>query len=693
MGRVLFHDKIDKEQRNADLADGAYDTLIGPPEDSFKTVVFTRTLIYDVDNIQIQIENMPANGRDAFGENQQKIRYLRAVWEMMRSYNTDPHPDTEYYKGLVDNLDSMMVSINEHRLDAFVDSNVNIFTLNNCKELFDNPSKARSAIYGRMGELDPIMMVKRLGEFSKDTVAQNVIAAAAKLDPNLIFSYAMSSNFQLKNAVLRTKDTLVQAIVTIATKSKAPLKTFPFLSDIYHNRKTIAELDTIADHSDLYFSNLVRLKMENDTLGRYSYNNEISYRALKNFIREMNERHEDKDDIRFKCIDSMSPTAMYYIMVYGQDEIYTSTFLGTFKRMMERMKPMKGNQLLDTLHFDHFRTFIRMCAGYNTLSDFLGSIDDTARLNLMTRFIGGLEIGSDDELEDAVDVADAFGSIRDSALASFLQKKVTEDYEISYKKRSRKGMIVYSLLAKLFEGNKISTTDTGASVTSSRLKLPPINRVAYKDLIDDSGTVYQQVFFFGDKDGKDSYDSYIYQFKNDDKWQITNEKYWTVISSVRGKKTVIYANLPIDEPGDEEAQDTLTAFLNDSGIHPSIMIHRGHSYHLKATLSKLNKSVKVVILGSCGGYHNLALVLDKAPDAHIISSKQTGAMAVNEPIIRAVNSRLLTGEDINWMVIWHELDDYFAKRPEAQDKFSDYVPPYKNLGAIFIKAYRRVMKS
>jgi hypothetical protein len=310
----------------------------------------------------------------------------------------------------------------------------------------------------------------------------------------------------------------------------------------------------------------------------------------------------------------------------------------------------------------------------------------------MTDFVEGLQNGKTNDLEDAVDVADAFGSIRDSALSAFLHNKVIENYELSYKERSKKGMIIYSLLAMLFEGNRISNSDTGASVASSRLKLPPINKVPYSHLLSDSGVVYQQVFFYGDKDGQDSYDSYIGAFKKDRNWNVVTEQYWTVISSATGKKIVTFANLPLKEPDDEDAIERLTKYLDDSGINPTIMIHRGHSYHLPVTLGKLTSEVKIVVLGSCGGYHNLALVLDQAPNAHIISSKQTGAMAVNEPIIKAINTRLLEGTDINWITIWRELDEYFRKRPDALDKFTDYVPPYKNLGAIFIKAYRRMME-
>ena len=213
----------------------------------------------------------------------------------------------------------------------------------------------------------------------------------------------------------------------------------------------------------------------------------------------------------------------------------------------------------------------------------------------------------------------------------------------------------------------------------------------FNDLVNDSGIVYQQVFFFGDEDGVASYDSYMEDFKKNPKWKVTNDSFWTVISSTEGKRIEIYANRPLKEPQDEEATDSLINYLNANNIHPTIMIHRGHSYHLPFTLSKLNKQVRIVILGSCGGYHNLAIVLDHAPDAHIVSSKQTGSMAINEPIIRSLNTMLLEGADVNWITMWRDLDEYFLKRKDLQERYDDYVPPYKNLGAIFIKAYRQMM--
>ena len=693
LARVLFHDKIDNEQKSADVADGVTDNKITFLKDTSKAKALTSAFLHEVDRMQVMIENMPANGREEVPDNQLRIQCLRALWEMLRQYNGDPRPDADYYIKLVDNMYDMLVAANEDKLMDYILAHPVMQSLDNGKVLLDNHPAERAYIYSEMGRQFPMVMIKRLTEYAKDTFAGDIIKVAARIDPKLVFNYALSSNVLLKGAVYRTEDPFVQAIVEIASNSDAPLKAFPFLADIFYKRKTIGQVDTIAADTALCYQNLVRLKLENEPITRKIYTEELEYRTLKYFVRQMNELHDTTDVVRFACIDSLPPSSLYFIMVNGQEEIYTSSFLGTFRRMIQRMAPMKGDQLLDSLHYDHFRTFIRMCAGYNTLAEFLGTVDDTVKTALMSRFAGGLQNGKTDDLEDAVDVANAFGSIRDSALFAFLQKKVKDNYEQSYTQGSKKGMVIYSLLSMLIETNTISGTDTGAASASSRLKIPPINKVPFNDLVNDSGIIFQRVFFYGDEDGKTAYDGFMEEFNKDRKWKVVNDKYWSTISSVSGKRIVIYANLPLKSPDDEVAIDSLDQLLTDSNIHPSVVIHRGHSYHIKTTLSKLDKYARVVVLGSCGGYQNLAVVLNKSPEAHIISSKQTGVGAINEPIIRALNAQLLEGVDVNWITMWRDLDDYFMKRKDLYDKFTDYVPPYKNLGVIFIKAYKQLMSN
>ncbi len=693
--RRYFHeDKIDKELKRADAADGIVDNHIRFFPDTAQSDMLTKAILVDGAFLQVMIENMPQNDRDSFADNQERIRCLNAVFKFLSAYNNDGDKKPEYYKKLVANLHDMLVAFNEGKLASFTVKNTNVYTLDNSKVLFENYKDLRAYIYTEMGKKDPKMMIRRLPEYAYDTFATAIVALDARLETDLIYSYATSTNPPLTNAVHRSTDPYVQAIVKIADHSKSPLKAMAFLNDLISGRKTIAEIDKITGDADLYFKNLVRLRLENDSIGRGTYSKELALRSL-NYVRKMNELHESPDAERFKCIEGMTTGELYFVMVYGQDEIYTSSFLGSFKRLLEKMKPLKGDEMLDGLNYDHFRTFIRMCAGYNTLSEFLATMNDTARSTLMANFISNLQKGAEYDLEDAVDVADAFGSISDSTLAAFLRVKVKENYELSYKEKSRKGVIIYSLLSRLFDGNKTATTDTGALLLSARLGLNNINKVPFNDMVGDSGIIHQRVFFFGDEDGKHSYEHFTDQFRKDKKWRIVTEKYWSVISSLSGKKIVIYANLPLPEPEDDDAIDSLTSYLATSHIYPSIMIHRGHSYHLQVSLANLDKHVKVVILGSCGGYHNLAAVLDKSPDAHIVSSKQTGTMGVNDEILKSLNNSLIAGQDANWISMWRGIEVEFNKKVNAaeKEKFSDYVPPYKNLGAIFIKAYRRMMAS
>lgn len=690
--RALFHEKIDNEQRRADEADGKRDGRIIVPGPTVFSAVYTDALLRRVDRLQVLIENMPLVGRDSAVGTQEKIQCLRGVWELMRQYDTDPRPRASFYDSLVDNMRSLIVALNEHKAYDIVVANPDIYTLDNGRVLLGDQPDARAYIHTAMAVKDPVLMVRRLHEFSKDTFAVSIVNAAARIDPGLIFNYALSSDMLLKGTVYRSHDPLVQAIVQASAESNAPLRALPFISYLYTGRKTIDVIDTIASNAATSFNALVELRMSNEPLSRTLYTDELEYRTLKNFVREMNELHDTTDDVRFRCIDSLSATSLFYIMVYGREEIYTSSFLGTFKRMVERMAPMRGDRFLDTLHYDHFRTFIRLCAGYNTLTELLNTMDDTARTSLMTKFIGGLEYGPDNDLEDAVNVADAIGSITDPALLGFLRTKIAQNYRTCQVMEMRKGMAVYDLLGMLVESVSGTGGDAGVSAASKKLKLPPINIVPFKALGDDTGAIHERVFFFGDGDGQAAYAGFMEDHrKNSKQWKVDTNKYWVTITSLTGKHVVMYANMPLKAPDDEKAIDSLDMFLAENNIKPSIIVHRGHSYHVKTTLMRIDSNARIVVLGSCGGYQNVAKVLRSSPGAHIISSKQTGVGAINEPMTRAINLTLQEGNDINWIPLWNGLDEYFSKRAELYPRFKDYVPPHKNLGVLFIKAYGQLM--
>jgi hypothetical protein len=194
-----------------------------------------------------------------------------------------------------------------------------------------------------------------------------------------------------------------------------------------------------------------------------------------------------------------------------------------------------------------------------------------------------------------------------------------------------------------------------------------------------------QVFFYGDKDGKGIYNGFQRMFSTAN-WKIDRSNpQWIVIKSVKGKPVSIYANaaLPEETGEDEKAQKALCAYLEKNKLNPSITIHRGHSYFANSTIELMAPSSKIVFMGSCGGFNLIDVILKKSEDAHIIASKQIGKASINRPFFELLTEKLRNGNNIDWIPFWKEF-----KTKAGTEGFEDYIPPYKNLGAIFIKAYK-----
>jgi len=202
----------------------------------------------------------------------------------------------------------------------------------------------------------------------------------------------------------------------------------------------------------------------------------------------------------------------------------------------------------------------------------------------------------------------------------------------------------------------------------------------------DSGRIVIQQFFYGDKDGKGIFNSFLGSFNSAD-WKISYADKWVVVSSTKGVPVRIYSNKPLDEEKDldADAQAALCDYLTSHDLDPSMVIHRGHSYFLPSTLEQLDNSAKLVLLGSCGAYQHLNKVLSICPTAQIISSRQTGSGYINAPMINIILEQLRQGKDLNWPQLWKLI----GSRISRTDYFDDYVPPHKNLGAVLIMAYRR----
>lgn len=670
---MQLHLMIQREQKKADASDGVHDKLIGIDEDMDKTAILSNAIFTKVNKTIAYVENNET-------DDMLKRKFLGRVIDNLKLFNldfNDGYVDIVYYQNLFEYTYQIIRGLHNKNLAPYVKANVNkaMYLLS---PLFESDKQATFELMSAMSDLYPEILIKKIKTITNPEATDVVVAKAAPKNPKLILNYA-TSTAEERNIVRRNKDPYVQSIIRIADSATTPLKAIFFVEELIKEKTTIKDLNKITENQDEYFKKMIEMRQVYFTSDlRKMYDRELVHEASR-YVSSMNELHASGESIRFKCLDKLSATEVYYVMVYGSDDLYTSSFLGCYNRLLTRMKPKSGNEFLESIGKDKFRTFLRLCANYNTISSFLSTMKDENQKLLMRDFVSGLDNTLENDLEGATDVANSFGSIHDSSLMANIIEEIKNNRTQDSIANNVRGFRIYDILYTML-------TYSNDSITA-KLGIPPITVMPYSQLINDSGIVVQQVFFFGDTDGKGVFNSFVGGFGAPN-WKVKREENWVFISSLKGKPVHIYCNVPFDEPGDEKAQNALQDYLDENEIHPSVIIHRGHSYHLSSTLDHINSRHKVVILGACGAYQNLSTVLSHSEDAQIVSTKQIGSGKINGPIIRAFNERLLAGKDIDWVEMWTQLGKQFSGG-ESKQLFDDYVPPFKNLGALFLKAYRK----
>jgi hypothetical protein len=702
IARRLFHDKIIAEQRRADRMDGKQDGLIKVGINTEVNLQVTDAIIRKINVLRNDIEE-----DTLLSTNQDKVRYLRYVEFMLRDFNNGwrSHKiSPSLAPALVENFSEVMnanlmnKSIAPYIQKSPYEVGVLLATIFN-----DNPGYAESKIilFRKFCQLHPDQILYNLAPYVDQPFADTLVIEAFNNNPSQLYSYAQSSNSPQGRLLRRIKDSRIKTVVQLSNQNRA-LFYFPFLDDLISGKQTLESIGKVAGTTENtydsvgyykllvktevdYYSRLVRGDTPIAMLGSNGLVAMLQQKAIQHFINPINELHESPNPIRFRAIEPLDARDLYYMIVLGENDIYTSSYKYSFDRMMQKMGPVPhGDSLLISVNFDKFKKFIKMAAGYNKLDEFLKTMPENSE-KLMQAFVARLETSG--SLEDAVDVADSYGSITNADLQRSMLANVDWNEQRCIKENNQRGKKIYGLLKMIF----LSADPKNGVDLSKEIGIPPIYTMANSYLTDDSGRVIEQVFFYGDKDGKESFASYLTSFPRSD-WAIIQKPEWIEIKSIKGKPVLIFANLPLDNETDKDAkaQKDLISYLDSKGLKPSVVIHRGHSYHLPYTIEQLPENAKIIMLGSCGGYQNLKTILKYAPEAHIISTKQTGTKNVNKPIIEALDNAFQTGSNIDWRQMWTSLTTSFNKAPkDVRETFEDYIPPQKNLGALFIKAFNK----
>lgn len=690
--RQLFHAYVDREQRSALAADGRADsTFYASPNDEVNFLV-TEAITKRIDTLQYRIEINPSS------DHNKKVSYLRGLENMLKKFSAEFKRRKYQASNFPLALDIFQKAVDAdfkgRNLDLIIDAaNYEVANLVVNSGAFDNNSSfpaVKHVLYRKYAHQYPGRVFYMLKSNPDLPFRDSLIKVAAYKYPRQLYDYAAASD-KLGGAIRNMDDPLIKTVSKMSL-SRGGQFYFAFLDEILNGRQTMTSIDSARGDSLKFYQLLVQTRLE--YINRIQKKEKVwelaaltemlEKRAKDVFIKTINALHNEPDPVRFRILQPLSPQELYYLIVFSENEIYTSSYVrGVYPLMLQKIGN-RGDSLLMSVSFDRFKKFIKMAAGYNTLNHFLKTFPTDAQAkSLMTAFVNGLE--KSENLEDGVDVADSYVSIFEGnpEMAKFMLDLTKFNYDKNLGQNKR-GSVIYNLLYKLF-----LSADTSNNVDISKeFGIPPVYNVSYSSLADSSERVVMQVFFYGDEDGMNAYQGFLRQFSNSN-WKTSYTDQWVSISASRGKPVLIFANKPLpEETGeDEKAQKALKNYLETQNLMPTVVIHRGHSYYAPYTIEQLAPSAKIVFLGSCGGYHLIHQVLRNAPEAHIIASKQIGKTIINQPFFNLLMEKLRTGNNIDWIPFWHE----FGKVVPDKEGFQDYIPPHKNLGAIFIKAYKIAM--
>ncbi|MDD5291994.1 MAG: hypothetical protein PHY46_02270, partial [Candidatus Omnitrophica bacterium] len=440
-------------------------------------------------------------------------------------------------------------------------------------------------------------------------------------------------------------------------------------------------------------------------------------RASSERVYRINDLHESLDAVRFVSVENATPQELYVLIVFGEEELVysnrgTSTAHGLFNRMFNRMGQTSGDQLLKEVNHTGFRTFINIAASFGRLNDFLKTNDSDTNTRLLERFAQGID-KEKDMLAQAVTVADAFASIKDKDILKVLQETVQKEYSRVSQEGNHEGTAIYGLLSGMFAENAV-INEGWFKQMQTKYQLADVTGLSRQDLFNQQGKNIQQYFFYDDRvggkeeknwDGHHSFKSFLNAYgaqvnwdnegnitsitqTKPNGWKIELNPDYVLIKSANssGREIEIYANRPDKQ---EEGRQAIQGLFGEQNLTPQVVVHRGHSYYVDETIPEIASNTRIVWLGSCGGYNNLASVLDLSPQAAIISTKGTGTMRVNDPLLKMLNEEILNSGSVNWPDFWQKAQGKLANNSD----FDQYVSPEKNLGALFIKAYRQLTET
>lgn len=577
------------------------------------------------------------------------------------------------------NIEPIHIELDERQKTILLLKKNLLNTIQNIPSFLEKDYAEEVLLYAAQKEPDE--MLKRIDAYKRKVYSKKILEVCAINAPVSVKRYLYTPQHPVTYILQYSTDPTVKKILEINNQIGYNSKPLLLLDDIVNNRTNIKDATSVGTQQAQLYSALVKIVSRSKYVGRYSIDRELRDYSLR-FTREINDKIASGSSQPFYAVESFNAAELYFLMLYGREEVFTSTFNGLFNRFIQKISAGGGQAFFSSVSNNRFRDFLSMCSGYGVLEEFLIKFNNSDKQNLLLTYIANLE-SERDNLSSVVLVAEALSNISDAQLLASLQAGVRKEYERVSDANDKIGISIYGVLSSIISGNA-KTEMSWYHTIAQQFRIAPVSTLTIGSLLNSSASCVEQMYFYNDDDGRSSFINFVNTYKGQPGWAFEDKYNYIRIYSTKDNKVEILANKP---EYDENGISAINAYLKERNLNPTVIVHRGHSFHTETTLQKVPASAKLVFVGSCGGFYKISIALENAPEAHIISTKQIGTKTVNDAVIFSLNENIRMGKDIVWNEFWEKMREKLVHN----QYFSDYIPPNKNLEATFIKAYYKIL--
>ncbi len=437
--------------------------------------------------------------------------------------------------------------------------------------------------------------------------------------------------------------------LTAIEREKVPV----FFRQIAHGQMSIAEAARRTT-GEQFFQSVARLRLDAANPGAALYDS-ILERTAQILLRTFTSQAPN--------LSKLSAAELYLLLAYGRTEEDDELFDNVFDKLL---LPKMRLQKLGAAGTLRLRSFLAAAATHGKLNAFTAAIGDP---DVIARTIPGI-----DSIEDAMETAEMIDAISSPQLWISLRSAIE-----SARSHAPRDGALYGFLA-LRLARRMNTHDWSFANQYARY-YKETARLDTSAVFNAANLCVQRYFFYDDEDGANSFQSFLGEYLNDPAWKVEHFPAYVHLTGASdgGRRIEIYANHP-----KEDGQATISKVLAERGVEPSVFVHRGHSFHVEKSLRYLTSSSKLIYLGSCRGLGVTTAVIGRATEAQLIVTRGVGTQGVNDPVLKAINTELLTRTtSIEWSAFWRTLEIRFA----GNAIFHDYIPPNRNSSAAMMGAY------